>query len=55
MPRFAANVATMFPDVPVAERFAAARALGFQAVEYLFPYGESPGISGIACARRIPE
>ena len=43
MPRFAANVSTMFPDLPVAERFAAARAIGFQAVEYLFPYGESPG------------
>lgn len=34
MPRFAANVSTMFPDLPVAERFAAARAIGFQAVEY---------------------
>ena len=43
MPRFAANVSMMFPDVPVAERFAAARALGFRAVEYLFPYDESPG------------
>lgn len=43
MPRFAANVSTMFPDLPVAERFAAARAIGFQAVEYLFPYGESAG------------
>ena len=43
MPRFAANVSTMFPDLPVAERFAAAKAMGFQAVEYLFPYGESPG------------
>ena len=42
MPRFAANVSTMFPDLPVAERFAAARAIGFRAVEYLFPYGESP-------------
>ncbi|MDE0442105.1 MAG: TIM barrel protein [Gammaproteobacteria bacterium] len=42
MPRFAANVSTMFPDLPVAERFAAARAIGFEAVEYLFPYGESP-------------
>ena len=40
MPRFAANVSTMFPDLPVAERFAAARAIGFDAVEYLFPYAE---------------
>lgn len=43
MPRFAANVSTMFPDVPVAERFDAARSMGFRAVEYLFPYDESPG------------
>ena len=42
MPQFAANVSTMFPDVPVAARFAAARAVGFRAVEYLFPYDESP-------------
>lgn len=41
MPRFAANVCTMFPDRPVIERFAAARAAGFEAVEYLFPYAES--------------
>ncbi|MXY55811.1 MAG: TIM barrel protein [Gammaproteobacteria bacterium] len=43
MPRFAANVSTMFPDLPVAERFGAARAIGFEAVEYLFPYAEGPG------------
>ena len=36
MPRFAANVSTMFPNLPVDERFAAARAIGFRAVEYLF-------------------
>jgi len=43
MPRFAANVSTMFPDRPVAECFEAARAAGFAAVEYLFPYAEDPG------------
>lgn len=32
----------MFPDVPVEERFRAARDLGFTAVEYLFPYAQSP-------------
>ena len=42
MPRFAANVSTMFPDVPVEARFRAARDLGFTAVEYLFPYAQSP-------------
>ncbi len=41
MPRFAANVSMMFPEVPVAERFGAARDAGFAAVEYLFPYGEA--------------
>ncbi len=29
----------MFPGRPPAEAFAAARSLGFEAVEYLFPYG----------------
>ena len=38
MPRFAANITTMFPDLPVAERMRAARDLGFAAVEFLFPY-----------------
>ena len=40
MPRFAANVSMMFPGRPPTDAFAAARALGFEAVEYLFPYGE---------------
>ena len=40
MPCFAANISTMFTEHPVAGRFAAARAAGFRAVEYLFPYGE---------------
>ncbi|MYE13041.1 MAG: TIM barrel protein [Gammaproteobacteria bacterium] len=38
MPRFAANVTTMFPELPVAERFRAAREARFSAVEFLFPY-----------------
>ncbi len=38
MPRFAANVSTMFTDRPFLERFAAARKAGFQAVECQFPY-----------------
>jgi hydroxypyruvate isomerase len=38
MPRFAANLTMMFNEVPFLERFAAARAAGFEAVEYLFPY-----------------
>ena len=38
MPKFAANITTMFPDLPVAERVRAARDLGFAAVEFLSPY-----------------
>ncbi|ECF3779063.1 HPr family phosphocarrier protein [Salmonella enterica subsp. enterica serovar Oslo] len=39
MPRFAANLSMMFTEVPFIERFAAAAEAGFQAVEFLFPYG----------------
>src|SRR5579862_7965033 len=38
MPKFAANLSMMFNEVPFLERFAAAAAAGFRAVEYLFPY-----------------
>jgi hydroxypyruvate isomerase len=38
MPKFAANLSMMFPEVPFLERFAAARAAGFKAVEFQFPY-----------------
>ena len=38
MPRFAANLSMLFTELPFLERFAAARAAGFRAVEYLFPY-----------------
>ncbi|KPQ27398.1 MAG: hydroxypyruvate isomerase [Marinobacter excellens HL-55] len=38
MPRFAANLSMLFTEVPFLERFARARAAGFKAVEYLFPY-----------------
>lgn len=38
MPRFAANLSTMYTDMPFLERFAAAAADGFRGVEYLFPY-----------------
>ncbi len=38
MPKFAANLTMLFSDLPFLERFAAARAAGFTAVEYLFPY-----------------
>ncbi|MBW7950039.1 MAG: TIM barrel protein [Pseudorhodoplanes sp.] len=38
MPRFAANIAYMFSDRPLVERFGAAAAAGFRAVEGQFPY-----------------
>ncbi len=39
MPRFAANLSLLYTELPFLERFAAAAADGFTAVEYLFPYG----------------
>jgi len=38
VPRFAANLSMLFPDRPFLERFGAAAAAGFAAVEYLWPY-----------------
>ncbi len=38
MPRFAANLTMLFNEVEFLDRFAAAAAAGFRAVEYLFPY-----------------
>jgi 2-dehydrotetronate isomerase len=38
MPRFAANLAYLFTERPLIERFAAAAAAGFTAVELQFPY-----------------
>jgi len=38
MPKFAANLTTMFNEVPFLDRFKAAAQAGFRAVEFLFPY-----------------
>ncbi len=38
MPRFAANLSMLYPQHGFVDRFAAAAADGFAAVEYLFPY-----------------
>ena len=38
MPRFAANLAYMFTERPLIERFGAAKAAGFAAVELQYPY-----------------
>lgn len=38
MPRYSANISILFTELPFLERFAAARAAGFEAVECWFPY-----------------
>ena len=42
MPRFAANLAYLFTERPLLERFGAAAAAGFKAVELQFPYDHPP-------------
>ena len=43
MPKFAANLSMLFTEYPFLERFARAKAAGFQAVEFLFPYEYDSG------------
>ncbi|WP_424979276.1 hydroxypyruvate isomerase family protein [Leisingera sp. S232] len=38
MPRFAANISMLFAELPYLDRFQAAAAAGFEAVEILYPY-----------------
>jgi hydroxypyruvate isomerase len=42
MPRFAANLAFLFTERPLIERFGAAAAAGFSAVELQYPYDVAP-------------
>jgi hydroxypyruvate isomerase len=42
MPRFAANLGYLFTERPLIERFAAAKAAGFDAVELQFVYDHAP-------------
>ena len=44
MPRFAANLSMMYTEHAFLDRFAAAAADGFDAVEYLFPYAFDPAV-----------
>lgn len=44
MPKFAANLSMMFNEHTFLDRFAAARAAGFEAVEFLFPYADPPPV-----------
>jgi hydroxypyruvate isomerase len=40
MPKFSANLTFLFTDLPLLDRFKAARQSGFKAVEYMSPYEE---------------
>ena len=42
MPKFAANLTMMYPELPFLDRFEAAAKDGFKAVEFLFPYAYTP-------------
>ncbi|KKB80947.1 hydroxypyruvate isomerase [Devosia soli] len=42
MPRFSANISMLYPELPFMERFAAAAADGFKAVEYVGAYDQDP-------------
>jgi 2-dehydrotetronate isomerase len=54
MPRFAANLSTMFTERPFLERCAAARAAGFAAVECQFPYEvEAADLKAELAAQRL--
>lgn len=51
MPRFAANLSMLYAEHPFLDRFAAAAADGFRAVEFLFPYEHPPA----EVARRLRD
>jgi 2-dehydrotetronate isomerase len=51
MPRFAANLSMMYTEHDFLDRFAAAAADGFAAVEFLFPYAHEPQV----LAQRLAE
>ncbi|MEY4625834.1 MAG: hydroxypyruvate isomerase [Pseudomonadota bacterium] len=44
MPRFSANLSLLYAELPFLERFRAAKADGFEAVECQFPYESSTGV-----------
>jgi hydroxypyruvate isomerase len=51
MPKFAANLSMLYTEHPFIERFAAAAADGFRAVEYVSPYEETPEAIAAELAR----
>jgi hydroxypyruvate isomerase len=44
VPKFAANLSFIFQEIGFLDRFAAAAACGFKAVEYLSPYDHAPEV-----------
>ena len=55
MPKFCANLSTLFTEIPLVKRPLAARIAGFKAVEVLFPYDENAAELGMAIAKeRLP-
>jgi len=44
MPRFAANLSMLYPELAFVDRFGAAARDGFKAVEFLFPYEHPPAV-----------
>ena len=54
MPKFAANLAMLFTELPFPERFAAATAAGFEGVEIPFPYAwEAPRLAALLDVNRL--
>jgi hydroxypyruvate isomerase len=51
VPQFAANLTMLFNELPFIDRFAAAKAAGFTAVEYLFPYDHDKALLAEQLAR----
>jgi hydroxypyruvate isomerase len=54
VPRFSANLTLLFTEVPFLDRFEAARRAGFDAVEFVSPYGhDAAALSGVLAAHRL--
>lgn len=51
MPKFAANLSMLYPELPFLERFSAAAADDFEAVEFLFPFDYEPAVLADQLAR----
>jgi len=55
MPRFSANISTLFREYLMIERIAEAASAGFDAIEIQFPYAEQPGALRAALdSHRLP-